>query len=90
VNGESLQTKCVHARMTHVRGRRRFGAHGHKGKEVTTMTLLWFIVWLISNLIGDSEPLTFDPVNWWTGALLFAIALDLSAQHAMRIARTRS
>jgi hypothetical protein len=54
------------------------------------MTLLWFFVWLISNLVGDSEPLTFDPVNWWAGALLFAIALDLSSLHATRSARARS
>ena len=45
------------------------------------MTLLWFIIWLVSNLIGDSESLTFDPVNWWAGTLLFTLALDLSRQH---------
>jgi hypothetical protein len=28
--------------------------------------LLWFIIWLTSNVLGDSESLTFDPVNWWT------------------------
>jgi hypothetical protein len=27
------------------------------------MTLIWFVVWLISNVIGDHEPLLFDPVN---------------------------
>ena len=43
------------------------------------MTLLWFFVWLICNLIGDEEVLTFDPVNWWAGSLLFVIAIDLSA-----------
>ena len=46
------------------------------------MTLLWFIVWLIANLIGDEEPLLFDPVNGWTGTLVLAIALDLARQHA--------
>ena len=46
------------------------------------MTLIWFVVWLISNLIGDEESLTFDPVNWWAGLLLFAVALDLSRRHA--------
>jgi hypothetical protein len=46
------------------------------------MTLLWFIVWFIMNLIGDSEPLEFAPVNVWTGTLLLAIALDLGRQHA--------
>lgn len=45
------------------------------------MTLLWFVVWLVSDQIGDRAPLRFDPVNWWAGALLLAIALDLSRQH---------
>ena len=46
------------------------------------MTLLWFFIWLISDLIGDSESLTFDPVSWWAGLLLSALALDLARQHA--------
>ena len=46
------------------------------------MTLLWFLVWLISDLIGDRESLTFDPVNWWAGALLFTVAIDLAGVHA--------
>jgi hypothetical protein len=48
------------------------------------MTVIWFIVWLIANLIGDREPLRFDPVNLWAGALLLAAALDLSRQHVRR------
>ena len=48
------------------------------------MTLIWFVVWLISNVIGDHEPLLFDPVNWWTGTLLAAIAADLGRQHASK------
>ena len=51
------------------------------------MTLLWFVIWLISNLVGDREPLLFDPVNWWTGTLLLALALDLSGVHAARARR---
>ena len=47
------------------------------------MTLIWFVVWLIWDLVGDSEPLTFAPaVNWWAGSLLFAIAVDLGGGHA--------
>lgn len=46
------------------------------------MTLLWFVIWLIWNTVGDNEPLTFDPVNLWAGTLLFAIAVDLAAHHA--------
>lgn len=47
------------------------------------MTLLWFVIWLVCNLIGDEEVLTFDPVNWWAGTLLFVIALDLSKTHVI-------
>lgn len=46
------------------------------------MTLLWFFIWLIANVIGDNAPLTFAPVNWWTGLLLFSIAVDLAGHHA--------
>jgi hypothetical protein len=42
------------------------------------VTLIWFIVWLVANNVGDSEPLTFDPVNVWAGALLLALALDVN------------
>ena len=48
------------------------------------MTLLWFFVWLIWDLVGDEEPLTFDPVNWWAGSLLFVIAVDLAGIHALQ------
>ncbi len=46
------------------------------------MTLIWFVVWLVSNVLGDDAPITFDPVNWWAGLLLFALAVDLAGQHA--------
>lgn len=46
------------------------------------MTLVWFVVWLVSDLVGDRESLTFDPVNWWAGTLLLCVALDLARQHA--------
>ena len=46
------------------------------------MTLIWFVVWLIANSIGDHAPLLTDPVNTWTGTLILAIALDLARQHA--------
>lgn len=47
------------------------------------MTLLWFLIWLVFNVVGDDEPLVFDPVNWWAGTLLLAIALDLASAHAV-------
>jgi hypothetical protein len=48
-----------------------------------TVTLVWFVVWFVFNLIGDEEPLTFDPVNFWAGSLLFVVALDLSKTHVL-------
>ena len=53
------------------------------------MTLLWFVIWLIANLIGDEEPLLLDPVNIWAGTLLLAVALDLARQHAPEAVRPR-
>ena len=51
------------------------------------MTLVWFVVWLIWNNVGDHEPLVVDPVNWWAGTLILAVALDLSGSHAARARR---
>ena len=45
------------------------------------MTLIWFIIWLVANTIGDHAPLLWNPVNIWTGTLLLAVALDLTRQH---------
>jgi hypothetical protein len=45
------------------------------------MTVLWFVIWFVCDRVGDREPLLFDPVNWWTGTLLAAVALDLARQH---------
>ena len=53
------------------------------------MTLAWFIVWLVANTIGDHAPLLWDPVNVWTGTLLFAVAVDLSRNHVPRGRRDR-
>ena len=47
------------------------------------MTIVWFVIWLIANSIGDHEPLRFAPVNWWTGALLLAIALDINRPRSL-------
>lgn len=47
------------------------------------MTLIWLVVWFVANLVGDSEPLRFDPVNGWAGTLLLVVALDLSKTHAL-------
>lgn len=46
------------------------------------MTLIWFVVWVIADHIGDREPLLLDPVNVWTWTLILAVALDLAGRHA--------
>jgi hypothetical protein len=51
------------------------------------MTLIWFVVWLISNAIGDKEGLTFDPVNVWAATLILVVALDLGTGHATEARR---
>jgi hypothetical protein len=53
------------------------------------VTLIWFVIWLIANTIGDHEPLVVDPVNWWAGTLILTVALDLGRQHAPGLTRPR-
>jgi hypothetical protein len=53
------------------------------------VTLIWFVVWLVADLIGDEEPLTFAPVNWWAGALILCIA-STSAGSTLRASRSIS
>ena len=48
------------------------------------MTILWFFVWFVCNLVGDKEVITFDPVNWWAGFLLLAAALDLNKSYVIK------
>ena len=31
------------------------------------MTLVWFVIWLVWDVVGDREPLTLAPVNFWAG-----------------------
>ena len=47
------------------------------------MTVIWFVIWLIANNIGDHEPLTFDPLNVWAATLILAIALDINRPQVM-------
>jgi hypothetical protein len=51
------------------------------------VTLIWLIIWLIFDKVGDHEPLLLDPVNVWTWTLVLAIGLDLGRQHAPKIVR---
>jgi hypothetical protein len=51
-------------------------------RQRLSMTILWFIVWLIANSTGGHEPLALNPVNAWTATLILAIGLDLAAAHA--------
>jgi hypothetical protein len=55
---------------------------------IVGMTIIWFLIWFVANAIGDSEPLTFDPVNAWAGTLVLAAALDLARQHAPDLSRS--
>ena len=53
------------------------------------MTLIWLAIWFVFDLIGDKEPLLFDPVNFWTGTLILALALDLGSAHASPARRAK-
>jgi hypothetical protein len=53
------------------------------------MTLVWFVIWLVADLIGDEAPLTFDPVNGWAATLILAAGLDRASQHAPEVGRKR-
>ena len=55
-----------------------------------SMTLIWFVVWLIADHIGEHKPLLFDPVNAWAWTLLLAIALDLGSRHVHGGSKSRS
>jgi hypothetical protein len=50
---------------------------------------LWLLIWFIFDLIGDNEPLRFDPVNFWTGTLILAIGLDLASLRAVPARRSK-
>jgi hypothetical protein len=43
-----------------------------------SMTVLWFVIWLVANTIGGKEPLILDPMNAWAATLVLAVALDLA------------
>ena len=58
------------------------GQGGNPTEGRDRVTLLWFVIWIISDNIGDHEPLLFDPVNVWVWTLILAVALDLGGQHA--------
>lgn len=52
------------------------------------MTLLWFLIWFVWDVIGDPEPLTFSPaVNWWAGSFMFVVAIDLAGIQALKARR---
>ncbi len=54
------------------------------------VTFIWFVVWLIADLVGDRETLAADPVNVWSATLLLAVALDLGSRHAVDRTRRRA
>jgi hypothetical protein len=66
------------------RASQTIGTTHYGGMDVT---LIWFVIWLVSDLIGDRESLTFDPVNAWAATLILVIALDLGRQHAPTVGK---
>jgi hypothetical protein len=42
------------------------------------MSIVWLVVWFVSDRIGDRESLLFDPPNVWAATLLLAVALDIN------------
>ena len=48
------------------------------------MTLIWFVIWLIANNMGGSEPLALDPVNAWAATLILAAALGFARPDSFR------
>ena len=42
------------------------------------MTIVWFVVWLVADRLGDREPLLVDPLNVWAATLVLAVALDVN------------
>ena len=45
------------------------------------MSLVWFVIWFISDRVGDREALSFSPANAWGWTLMLVVALDLTRQH---------
>jgi hypothetical protein len=42
------------------------------------VTIVWFVVWLVADRIGDREAVLFDPLNIWAATLVLAVALDVN------------
>jgi hypothetical protein len=53
------------------------------------VTIVWFVVWLVADHLGDRAPLHFAPANAWAATLILAVALDLSRHHATDAVRGR-
>jgi len=41
------------------------------------MTFIWLLVYVVVSSGGRHGGLLFDPINWWTGTLIFAIGADV-------------
>ena len=53
--------------------------HVHtKERKETSVSIIWFIVWLIADHIGDHAPLLLNPPNVWATTLLLVVALDIN------------
>ena len=70
-----------------MRGRNANGRVGPTAPEEASVTIVWFVIWLVANIYGGTEPLSFDPVNIWAGGFLLTIALDLNRPSTREMAR---
>jgi hypothetical protein len=52
------------------------------------MSVIWFVIWVICDLVGDRESLSFDPVNLWAATLIAAVALDVNRTQVLSRRRT--
>jgi len=48
------------------------------------VTIVWFVIWLVADKIGDREPLIFNPVNVWAATLMLTVALDINRPQVIR------
>jgi hypothetical protein len=74
IAGHREKPRCL---GTKDRPTRCFFVHAKERKE-TSVSIIWFIVWLIADHIGDHAPLLFNPPNVWATTLLLVVALDIN------------
>jgi catechol 2,3-dioxygenase-like lactoylglutathione lyase family enzyme len=90
VDGRRRRRGARAARLSGVTDALRRGHRLSGGRDQSMedgVTVLWFVIWLIANVI--EQGILVDPVNIWAATLILVIALDLGRQHAPELARPR-